>query len=73
MNFDRSGFQQDLNCVLPRDRLSELASEGLIGSVAENHYAFMGAAAPEKLEPSAAKLAVELHAAGVDTVLLAPV
>ena len=73
VNFDRTGFQQDLNCVLPRDRLGELASEGLIGSVAENHYAFMGAAAPEKLEPSVVKLAVELHAAGVDTVLLAPV
>lgn len=73
VNFDRTGYQQDLNCILPRDRLSELASDGIIGSVAENHYAFMGAAAPEKLEPNANRLAAELHAADVDTVLLAPV
>ncbi len=73
VNFDRTGFQRDLNCILPRDRLSELASEGVIGSVAENHYAFMGATAPEKLEPSAKRLAAELHTASVDTVLLAPV
>jgi len=41
-NFDRSGFHADINVVYPIDRLEELAAEGVIGSVASNHYAFAG-------------------------------
>jgi D-proline reductase (dithiol) PrdB len=40
VNFDRGGFAADLNVVYPIDRLEELAVEGVIGAVAENHYAF---------------------------------
>ena len=43
VNYDRSGFQEDLNVVFPLDRLRELAAEGVIGSVAAFHYSFMGA------------------------------
>ena len=46
-NFDRTGFQQDINVVFPVDRLRELAARGTIGSVADFHYSFMGATAPE--------------------------
>lgn len=42
VNFDRGGFAADLNVVYPIDRLEELAAEGVIGEVAENHYAFAG-------------------------------
>lgn len=42
VNFDRGGFAADLNVVYPIDRLEELASAGVIGEVAENHYAFAG-------------------------------
>src|SRR3989339_919998 len=42
-NFDRTGFQQDWNVVFPLDRLRELAGEGMVGSLAEYHYSFMGA------------------------------
>jgi D-proline reductase (dithiol) PrdB len=72
-NFDRSGFAEDLNLVLPLDRLHELADRGVIGSVADNHYSFMGAAQIEKLEPSACELAGHLKADGVNGVLLVPV
>ena len=41
-NFDRSGWLQDVNVVLPVDRLRELADEGVIGSVADRHLAFAG-------------------------------
>ena len=43
VNFDRSGFFQDINCALPRDRLRELAAAGVIGDAAGAHYSFMGA------------------------------
>src|SRR5258708_31379655 len=43
VNFDRTGFQQDLNVVFPIDRLRELAREGVIGGLADTHYSFMGA------------------------------
>lgn len=42
VNFDRGGFAADLNVVYPIDRLQELAAAGVIGEVAENHYAFAG-------------------------------
>lgn len=72
-NFDRIGFQQDLNVVFPIDRLRELADGGEIGSVADFHYSFMGATAPEQMLPAAQEIARLLHADGVDGVLLAPV
>jgi len=42
VNFDRGGFAADLNVVYPIDRLEELAAAGVIGEVAQNHYAFAG-------------------------------
>ena len=72
-NFDRSGFAEDLNVVLPLDRLHELAEQGVIGGVADHHYSFMGAAQIEKLEPAARELARHLKAEGVTGVLMVPV
>ncbi len=75
-NFDRSGFAADLNVVYPVDRLRDLADQGVIGSVADHHYAFAGNQ-PEGLSalrmdtgPACAKKMVE---DGVDVVLLTPV
>ena len=73
VNFDRTGFQQDLNVILPRERLQELADAGEIGAVADEHYAFMGATDAHLLERSSRKLAQHLHDEGVDTALLLPV
>lgn len=72
-NFDRTGFQQDINVVFPIERLCELAAAGVIGSVARYHYSFMGATAPEQMAPTVEHLAPLLKADGVDAVLLAPV
>ncbi|MFT5115223.1 MAG: D-proline reductase (dithiol) PrdB [Parasphingorhabdus sp.] len=72
-NFDRSGFQQDLNVMLPRDRLIDLEQEGCIGKAASLHYAFMGATDVENLEDQARVLGQSMLALGVNTVVLAPV
>ena len=73
INFDRTGFQEDWNVVFPIDRLSELAEEGTIGSVADTHYSFMGAAEPDLIEPHARELASRLKQDKISAVLLAPV
>lgn len=72
-NFDRTGFQRDLNVVLPLDRLRELAESGDIDSVAAYHYSFMGATDPAHMEPVAIRLAGLLKQDGVNTVVLLPV
>ena len=72
-NFDRSGFQQDWNIVFPLDRLRELVDEGIIGSLADFHYSFMGAVDPPDMEPSARKMATFLKNDQVNAVLLVPV
>jgi len=72
-NFDRSGYEQDLNVVFPRDRLHELAASGEIVSVAKYHYAFMGSTDPVQMEGAVRTLAGHLKADGVDTVFLLPV
>ena len=73
VNFDRTGFQQDMNVVFPLDRLKELARDGVIGDVADYHYSFMGAAPHRQLEPRARQLAGLLKKDRVDAVLLTPV
>lgn len=72
-NFDRTGFQQDLNVVFPLDRLRELAEKGILGSVASFHYSFMGAADPRGMEAAARDLANVLKKDHVNAVLLVPV
>ena len=72
-NFDRTGFQMDINMVLPLDRLEELADQGIIDSVAEFHYSFMGATDPTAMESEARKLAGLLKGDRVNCILLVPV
>jgi D-proline reductase (dithiol) PrdB len=74
VNFDRSGFRQDLNVVFPLDRVKEMAAQGAIGSVAEFHYSFMGAPWPStRFEPKARELAGLLERDRVDAAVLIPV
>ena len=72
-NFDRTGFQQDINVVFPLDRLRELAEKGVIESVADYHYSFMGATNPLNMETQVRYLAGLLKKDRVNTVLLVPV
>lgn len=73
VNFDRSGFQEDINVVFPIERLRELQRDGVIGSISDFHYSFMGAAPIRALEPKARELAALLKKDRVDAVLLTPV
>ena len=73
-NFDRSGFAEDVNLVLPVDRFAELESQGEIGSLASVHYSFMGSGLlPEAYEQSATEVAGLLKQDRVDAVFLTPV
>lgn len=74
VNFDKSGFAEDVNLVFPLDRFRELEAEGEIGSVADVHYSFMGAGLlPAAYEKSAAQVAGMLKQDSVDAVFLTPV
>jgi D-proline reductase (dithiol) PrdB len=73
-NFDRSGFQEDINLVYPIDRFKELVAERVIGSLADVHYSFMGAGLlPEVYEKTVRSLAGMLKKDKVDAVFLTPV
>ena len=73
INFDRTGFQRDINTAYPIDRLRALAAEGVIGSVAATHYAVMGSTDPRTMEATADQIAGLLKQEQVDAVLLTPV
>ena len=73
VNFDRTGFQQDVNICFPLERLHEMAGEGVIGSVADFHYTVSGATDPSLLGEAARGMARHMKAEGVDTVLLVPI
>jgi D-proline reductase (dithiol) PrdB len=72
-DYDRTAWQQDLNTILPFDRLDEMAKNGEIGSVADEHYAFMGGSNPLNMEKSAREVTDRMKQDSVNTVLLAPV
>ena len=73
VNFDRSAFAEDVNSVFPRQLLNSLARDGAIGAASEQHYSFMGATAPEKMQPHATALAEHMLAKKTDAVCLLPV
>jgi D-proline reductase (dithiol) PrdB len=73
VNFDRSGFQQDVNVVFPLEHLRALEAAGEIGSVAQWHYSFMGATGPEQLTETGAQVGKLLKDDGVTAALLIPV
>ena len=73
VEYDRTAWQQDLNTILPFDRLEEMAAAGEIGALADEHYSFMGAADPMDMQASAREVAARMRAADVNTVLLIPV
>lgn len=74
VNFDRSGFQQDINTVFPLERLRELHDAGEIGGISRYHYSFMGAQPqPERLEQTGEEIGRLLRDDGVDAAFLTPV
>lgn len=74
VNFDKTGFAEDVNLVFPIDRFRELEAQGKIGAVADVHYSFMGAGLePQAYERSASQVAGLLKQDKVDAVFLTPV
>ncbi len=74
VNFDKSGFAEDVNIVFPLGRFRVLVEHGIVGSLANVHYSFMGAGLPpHAYERSAAQVAGMLKQDQVDAVFLTPV
>jgi D-proline reductase (dithiol) PrdB len=74
VNFDKTGFAEDVNIVFPLGRFRELVETGEVGSLADVHYSFMGAGLPPSAyERSASQVAELLKQDKVDAVFLTPV
>ncbi len=74
--YDHSDARKDPNIILPLDRLRELVTEGVLGSLSKTHYAFMGHIDGRHIttlvEKTAQEVAGRLKADHVDLVLLVP-
>ncbi len=74
--YDHTDARKDPNIIFPLERLQELVSEGVLGSLAQTHYAFMGHIdgrhIPTLVEKTAREIAGKLKADQVDLVLLTP-
>lgn len=73
INFDRAGYQRDINVVYPIDRLNHMAIDGLIGSVADTHFTVMGSTDPAQMVEAADDIANLCTLDRVDAVVLLPV
>lgn len=73
VNYDRTGFQRDVNVVFPLDRLEEMRRDGEIGAIAPRHYSVMGATDPREMAGSRDAIAAGLRRDGADAVVLLPV
>lgn len=75
LHIDTSFGEQDLNCVLPLERLAELEVAGEIGRSAPTHYSFMGylLKPAEFLRTSLPLMVAAMRNEEVDVALLVPV
>ena len=73
INFDRAGWQRDINVVFPIDRLRDLAASGEIAGMAETHYTVMGSTDPAEMEAAVSQIEGQLRQERIDSVLLSPV
>jgi D-proline reductase (dithiol) PrdB len=74
LHVDPTFAEQDINCLLPLQRLAELEAEGVIGCMVGSHYSFMGYnLQPEQLlEETTSAIITNLRDEDVDTVILIP-
>ena len=74
--YDHSDARKDPNIIFPLARLRELVREGVVGSLATSHYAFMGHIDGRHIttlvQKSAVEVAQRLLDDRVDLVLLTP-
>lgn len=74
LHINRSYIKQDLNVMLPMDRMEEFADEGIIGSLAATSYSFYGFQweRTEFLQTSIHPMIDQMKSESVDAVLLTP-
>ncbi len=74
--YDHSDADRDINVVFPIERMKEFEREGVIGSLADRHFGFMGhikgGHVDTLIERSAPQVAGMLREDGVDAVFLTP-
>ena len=73
INFDRSGWQRDMNVVYPLDRLRELADDGFIAGVADEHYSVLGSTDPKMMAETADSIVARMMRDRIDAILMSPV
>jgi D-proline reductase (dithiol) PrdB len=73
-HIDPSFAEQDLNCLLPIDRLEDLVKAGDVGRSAASHYSFMGYMLDpqEFLETTVPEMICRMQEDEVDLALLVP-
>ncbi|HVJ49713.1 glycine/sarcosine/betaine reductase selenoprotein B family protein [Desulfitobacterium sp.] len=74
-HYDHTNAMKDINCVFPIERMRQLQSSGVIGSLAETFYSFMGyltVTHPLKTI-TAPEVARKMHRENVDFAVLVPV
>ncbi|MCP4166236.1 MAG: hypothetical protein GY759_10125 [Chloroflexi bacterium] len=74
LHIDPKCAEQDLNCLLPTQRLNELAQAGEIGGAAPRHFSIMGyILQPDTLLHETTPVIIrDLREDGVDVVVLVP-
>jgi D-proline reductase (dithiol) PrdB len=74
IGFDHTAIMRDLNVTLPIDRVKDLVDKGIVGSLAQNYYSFMGALRNPKalIENTGPEVASRLKDEGVDLVFITP-
>ena len=74
MHIDTRFGEEDLDVVLPAQRLAELARDGIVGGAARSHYSIMGyILRPRELEEvTAPAIAARMKEEGVDAAVLVP-
>ncbi len=74
IKYPTHGALKDLNVIFPIERLQELAAEGVIGSLTQSFFSFIGYNMdPERFERTLAEdIADAVMADGADAVLLCP-
>ena len=74
IGFDHSGIYRDINVTFPMDRLQELKEAGVIGSLTDNYYSFMGAQRDPSVmvEQTGPEVAQRLIDDGVEVAFLTP-
>jgi D-proline reductase (dithiol) PrdB len=74
--YDHQDADQDINVVLPMDRLRELEAEGAIGGIAPRHFSFMGHISGRHIDTlvnrTGPEVARMLKTDGVEAVFLTP-